>query len=59
MEFIAQRMIGPEITNCIQATINSLMVSRTWGKEEREETDWKKQNWKVGKKGLSFKRAFF
>ena len=32
MLFIAERTIGPEITNCVWANRNSVMVSRAWGK---------------------------
>lgn len=35
------------------------MVSREWGKEKREEGDWKRQNWRVDRESLSFKRAIF
>lgn len=32
MEFIAERTVGPEITNCVWVSRSSVMVSRAWGK---------------------------
>lgn len=33
IEFIAERIVGPEITNCVRLGNYSLMVSRAWGKK--------------------------
>ena len=59
IELIAERTVGPEITNCVQTTINNLIVSRAWGRSRGRKIIGRDKTGEYTRRVFLLRRLFF